>query len=60
MWVRIVDAIKEAGIYDNSIIIVTADHGGINKGMVENDARNGNSFIIAGKNVKKEEFLMKV
>lgn len=29
---RIVDAIKEAGIYDNSIIIVTADHGGINKG----------------------------
>ena len=51
---RIVDAIKEAGIYENSIIIVTADHGGINKGhggktMEEMET----SFIIAGKNIKK-------
>lgn len=51
---RILDAIKEAGIYDNSIIIVTSDHGGINtthggKTMMEMET----PFIIAGKNIKK-------
>lgn len=50
----IINAMKEAGIYDNSIIIVTADHGGINKGhggktMMEMET----PFIIAGKNIKK-------
>lgn len=51
---RIVDTIKEAGIYDNSIIILTSDHGGINtthggKTMLEMET----PFIIAGKNIKK-------
>ena len=51
---RIVDAIKEAGIYDNSIIIVTADHGGINKGHGGKAMQEMETpFIIAGKNVKK-------
>ena len=51
---RIVDAIKEAGIYDNSIIIVTADHGGINKGHGGKTMQEMETpFIIAGKNVKK-------
>ena len=51
---QIIDAIKEAGIYDKSIIIVTSDHGGINKGhggktMMEMET----PFIIAGKNIQK-------
>lgn len=49
----IIDAINEAGIYDSSIIIVTADHGGIGtrhggKSMAEMET----PFIICGKNVK--------
>ena len=51
---QIVDAIKEAGIYDESVIIVTADHGGIRKG-------HGNitldemetPFIITGPGISK-------
>ena len=51
---RIVDAIKEAGIYENSIIIVTADHGGINKGHGGKTMEEMETpFIIAGKNIKK-------
>lgn len=51
---QIVDAIKAAGIYDDTIIILTSDHGGINKGhggktMLEMET----PFIIAGKNIKK-------
>ena len=51
---QIMQAIKEAGIWDETIIIVTADHGGIEKGhggktMQEMET----AFIIAGKNVKK-------
>ena len=51
---KIIAAMKEAGIYDDSIIILTADHGGIDKGhggktMMEMET----PFIIAGKNVKK-------
>lgn len=51
---RIVEAIKEAGIYDDSIIILTSDHGGINtshggRSLMEMDT----PFIIAGKNVKQ-------
>lgn len=51
---RIVEAIKEAGIYDNSIIIVTADHGGTGtrhggKSMAEMET----PFIIAGKNIRQ-------
>lgn len=51
---RILDAVKKAGIYDNSIIILTADHGGINKGHGGKTMQEMESpFIIAGKNVKK-------
>lgn len=51
---RIVEAVKKAGIYDDTIFILTADHGGIEKGhggktMMEMET----PFIIAGKNIKK-------
>ena len=51
---EIIAAIKEAGIYDDSIIIVTSDHGGIGYGhggqsMMEMET----PFIIAGKNIKQ-------
>lgn len=51
---EIIAAIKEAGIYDDSIIIVTSDHGGIETdhgGWDLNELET--PFIIAGKNVKK-------
>lgn len=60
---RIVEAVKEAGIYDDSIFIITADHGGINtshggRSLMEMDT----PFVIAGKNVKKggkfKEYMM--
>ena len=49
---EIIEAMKESGIYNNSIIIVTSDHGGIDKGhggmtMMEMET----PFIIAGKAV---------
>jgi len=51
---QIIQAVKDAGIYDDAVIIVTADHGGIGHG------HGGESleeleipFIICGKNVKK-------
>ena len=51
---QIVDAIKAAGIYDKSIIIITADHGGINKGHGGKTMQEMETpFIIAGKNIKK-------
>ncbi len=51
---QIVAAVKEAGMLDNTIFIVTADHGGINKGhggktMSEMET----PFIISGKNIKQ-------
>lgn len=51
---RIIAAMKEAGIYENSIIIITSDHGGVGKGhggktMLEMET----PFIISGKNIKK-------
>jgi arylsulfatase A-like enzyme len=51
---EIIAAIKEAGIYDDSIIIVTSDHGGIGtrhggRSLMEMDT----PFIVAGKNIKK-------
>ena len=51
---EIIAAIKEAGIYDESIIIVTSDHGGIgdDHGGYHLDELE-TPFIIAGKNVKK-------
>lgn len=51
---QIVDAIKEAGIYDESVIIVTADHGGINTGhgSISLDEME-TPFIITGPGIKK-------
>lgn len=51
---QIVQAIKEAGMLDETIIIVTADHGGIKKGhggktMQEMET----AFILSGKGVKQ-------
>ena len=51
---RIVEAIKKAGIYDDTIIILTADHGGIKKGHGGKTLQEMEiPFIIAGKNVKQ-------
>lgn len=52
---EIMNAIKEAGIWDNTIIIVTADHGGINhnhggRTMEEMET----PFIICGKGIKEK------
>lgn len=50
---RIVEAVKEAGIYDETIFIVTADHGGINKGHGGKTMQEMQiPFIITGKGVK--------
>ena len=51
---EILGAIKEAGIYDDSIFIITSDHGGINtshggRSLMEMDT----PFVIAGKNIKQ-------
>ncbi|MDH8702445.1 putative AlkP superfamily pyrophosphatase or phosphodiesterase [Dysgonomonadaceae bacterium PH5-43] len=51
---QIVDAVKEAGIYDETIFIVTSDHGGIHKnhgGKTMNEMET--PFIVCGKGVKK-------
>lgn len=50
---QIIDAVKDAGIYDNTVMIVTSDHGGIEKGhggitLAEMET----PFVIAGKGVK--------
>jgi predicted AlkP superfamily pyrophosphatase or phosphodiesterase len=52
---KIIEAVKKAGIFDETIFIVTADHGGTGKGhggktMLEMET----PFIISGKNVKKD------
>lgn len=51
---EIIAAVKEADIYDDTIFIVTSDHGGIGTGhggksMMEIET----PFIIAGKNIRK-------
>ena len=49
-----ITAVKEAGIYDNTIFIVTSDHGGIDKGHGGIDMMEMETpFIIAGKGIKK-------
>ncbi len=50
---QIIEAVKEAGIYDNTVIIVTSDHGGVGKGhggitLAEMET----PFVISGKGVK--------
>lgn len=56
---EIIAAIKEAGIYEDSIIIVTSDHGGLGDSHGGYDLKELETpFVIAGKNVRKGgEFL---
>ncbi len=51
---EIIQAVKDAGIYDETIFIVTSDHGGIDKGHGGKTMEEMETpFIISGKNVKK-------
>ncbi len=51
---EIILALQQAGIYDDTIIILTSDHGGINKGHGGKTLEEMDTpFIIAGKNVRK-------
>ena len=50
---KVIQAVKDAGIYNETIIILSADHGGINKGhggMTLEELQT--PFIVCGKNVK--------
>ena len=50
---RIIDAIKDAGIYDDTVIILTADHGGTGTGHGGATlAEMETPFIIAGKGIR--------
>ena len=55
LWIgQIVDAIDEAGILDESVLVITADHGGIDKGhggITMEEMRT--PLIIWGKGIKK-------
>jgi len=51
---RLVQALKDAGIYDDTIIIITADHGGKDKGHGGKTlAEMVTPFIICGKHIRK-------
>lgn len=51
---QIVEAVKEADILDETIFIVTADHGGIKKGHGGKTMEEMETpFVISGKNIKK-------
>lgn len=51
---EIIQAVKDAGFYDDTIFIVTADHGGINKGHGGKTMEEMETpFIIVGKGIKK-------
>lgn len=51
---RIINAVKDAGLLEETIFILTSDHGGINKGHGEKSMQEMQTpFIICGKNVKK-------
>ena len=51
---NIIEATKGAGIYDNSIFIITSDHGGTARGHGgKSDMEMNTPFIISGKNIKR-------
>lgn len=51
---RIVKAVDEAGMIQETIFIITSDHGGINKGHGGKTMQEMETpFIISGKNIKK-------
>lgn len=51
---RILQAVKDAGIWDNTTIIVTSDHGGIGTGHGGiNPEEYETPFVIAGKGIRK-------
>lgn len=51
---KVMNAVKEAGILDETIFIITSDHGGINKGHGGKTMQEMETpFIISGKNIKK-------
>lgn len=51
---QIIEAVKEAGMLEETIFIVTADHGGIEKGHGGKTMKEMETpFIISGKGVKK-------
>ena len=51
---RLIQTLKDAGIYDDTVIIVTADHGGIKKGHGGKTlAEMEIPFIICGKRIKQ-------
>lgn len=51
---RIIQAVADAGILEKTIFIITADHGGINKGHGGKTMNEMETpFIISGKNIKK-------
>jgi len=57
-WTAISDRLlklqKEAGIWDDTIIIISADHGGIGKGHGGKTLQELETpFIVSGKNVKR-------
>jgi arylsulfatase A-like enzyme len=50
---RIIQALKDAGIYDDTVIIVTGDHGGHDQGHGTLDIRDMESpLVFFGKNVR--------
>ncbi len=51
---KLVDAVKTAGIYDETVFVITSDHGGIDTGHGGKTMNEMETpFIIAGKGIKK-------